>query len=208
MRDFWKTGKKHLKNKKIFLATKNKNKIRELKILLSPLQYQIFDASTLPYELEEKGKTFCENAVSKTKFYAEKCNMTTLSDDSGLMVDALNGRPGIFSSRYAGNDKENRERLLEEMKHLKHLNQRKAHFVCCVAIVTKKRKIYTIQESCDGYIALEERGDGGFGYDPVFIPQGLDKTFAENPEIKEKISHRAKAIKKTINLLKRIENEV
>jgi XTP/dITP diphosphohydrolase len=197
-----------LKNKEILLATKNKNKIRELKILLSPLQYQIFDASTLPYELEEKGKTFCENAVSKAKFYAEKCNMTALSDDSGLMVDALNGRPGILSSRYVGNDKENRKRLLEEMKHLKHLNQRKAHFVCCVAIVTKKRKIYTIQELCEGYIALEERGDGGFGYDPVFIPQGLDKTFAENPEIKEEISHRAKAIKKIINLLKRIENEV
>lgn len=208
MKDFWTTGEKHLKNKKIFLATKNRHKIEELQALLSPFGWQTIDASSLPHEVEENGKTFCENAIFKAKFYADKYNMTVLSDDSGLMVDALGGKPGIFSSRYAGNDKKNRETLLKEMEYLKNLNERKAHFVCCIAIVTKKGKIYSIEEICDGYIAFKERGNGGFGYDPIFMPEGWNKTFAEIPKIKEEISHRVKAMKKAINLLKRIENEI
>jgi len=197
-----------LESKKILLATKNRHKIEELKALLSPFGWKIVDAPSLPYEIEENGKTFCENAIIKARFYAEEYDITALSDDSGLVVDALGGRPGILSSRYGGDDKENRKKLLEEMKHLRNLNERKAHFVCCIAIATRKGKTYTVEGTCDGYIAFEERGNRGFGYDPVFVPEGWNKTFAEIPEIKEKISHRAKAVKKAINLLKRIEDEI
>ncbi len=186
----------------IVVATKNSGKIKELKELLAGLPFHFKSLNEFPNitEAEETGVTFAENAAIKARSYALQTKMWSLADDSGLEVEALGGAPGVFSARYAGEeatDGENVEKLLRRLKESND-QRRSARFVCAMAIADEKGDIKFFAESvCNGKIALNPNGANGFGYDPVFIPEGFSQTFGElSGEIKQKISHRARATKK------------
>ncbi len=190
----------------ILVATKNANKTKELKELLSSSNFVLKDLNEIPNinGVEETGKTFAENAVLKAESYALQTKMWALADDSGLEVEALNGAPGVFSARYAGEfatDEERINKLLQELKGV--FDRRQARFVCAMAVSDEKGEIKFIAEGiCNGKIAVKPSGKNGFGYDPVFIPDGFEQTFGEiSGEIKRKMSHRAQAIEKIIRFL-------
>ncbi len=175
---------------RILLATSNPGKLREVKNILPEFDFVLVsDAGvTLP---EETGATFEENAKLKSEAGFAQSGLPTLAEDSGLVVDALDGRPGIYSARYAGNDEENLQRVLLEMKGVAN---RKARFVC-VASFTDESGTHTFRGELEGSLAQEKRGKGGFGYDPIFLFDGA-RTTAEIPaEEKDKISHRGKALR-------------
>lgn len=186
----------------IVLATRNRKKAEEMKKILEQgamSSMNIFTLNDFPEcpDVKEDGNTFEENAIKKA-IHASKCTgMTAIADDSGLEVDALNGAPGVFSARYAGevaNDRANLEKLLKEMKHIPY-EKRSARFVCCIALVSSG-DVQTFFGYAKGRIGTEPRGKKGFGYDPVFYPEGYDITFAEmSEEKKNAISHRYKALK-------------
>lgn len=192
----------------ILVATKNAGKIRELKRLLAglPVRLRGLDEFSHVVEAVESGATFAENAVLKAKSYALQTNLWSLADDSGLEAAALGGAPGIFSARYSGenaSDAENVEKLLNELNK-KTNTDRSARFVCAIAICAPNGNVkYEAAASCAGTIAAAAAGTNGFGYDPVFIPDGFEQTFGElSAEIKQKISHRARASKKIIEYLR------
>ncbi len=184
--------------KKIIIATRNEKKFEELKRLLEDTGNEFLSLNDFPYieEIKEDGKTFEENAVKKAKEIMLKTGITAIADDSGLVVPALHGEPGIYSARYAGeprDDKKNIEKLLERMKDL---TERSAYFICVIALAEPDGDIRTFEGRVNGIITHEPKGDKGFGYDPVFIPQGMTRTFAEmEPEEKDRLSHRMMAIK-------------
>jgi XTP/dITP diphosphohydrolase len=184
----------------LLVATNNAGKVRELGRALSgvPLRLRLLDEFAGVPEAEEPGETFAENATLKALHYSSRTGLLTLSDDSGLVVDALGGRPGVHSARYAGRDATYAERiarLLEEVE-ASGGDLRSARFVCVVAVVEPaSREVFTFEGRCEGRIAHAPRGSGGFGYDPVFIPEGHERTFGELPEeVKDRISHRALAV--------------
>ncbi len=185
--------------KKIIFATKNEGKVREVKHIFDELNVQIISLTDVneSIEIEETGSSFQENALIKAKQVFEKFNLPTIADDSGLVVNQLNGAPGIYSSRYAGedgNDAANNKRLLKELKNYPHPHI--AKFVC-VAVYYDGKEIFASEGEIKGRIIDEERGTNGFGYDPLFIPENYVKTSAElEPEIKNKISHRYHAFVK------------
>lgn len=188
--------------KKIIVASNNENKIREIKQILKTFPYEIISLkeANIIVEVEEDGKTFMENAYKKaSEIFKLRPDCMVLSDDSGLMVDILNGAPGVYSARYAGehgNSKKNNEKLLSELKGKKP-EERGAKFVCEMVLIINNNKVIKVQGEVEGYITEEERGKDGFGYDPLFYIKEYDKTFAEmSSEEKNKISHRAKALKK------------
>jgi XTP/dITP diphosphohydrolase len=150
-------------------------------------------------DVVEDGKTFEDNAVKKALACAKHTGLLTLADDSGLMVDALRGAPGVNSHRYAGpnaTDFENNMKLLDELKNVED-SQRTARFICCIAIAVNNRIIRSVTGKCDGVILNEPRGREGFGYDPLFMKTDYKMTFAEmSLEIKNRISHRAMALEK------------
>ena len=191
----------------IVIATRNNNKTKELKELLSNTNFVLKDLNEIPNisEVEETGKTFEENAVLKAKSYALQTKMWSLADDSGLEVEALCGAPGVFSARYAGKFATDEERINKLLKELDETfdEQRRARFVCAMAISDEKGKIKFLAEGvCKGRIAVKPSGTNGFGYDPIFIPDGFEQTFAElSIETKQKISHRARATAKIIRFL-------
>ena len=186
----------------IVLATRNRKKAEEMKKILEQgamYSVNIFTLNDFPEcpDVKEDGNTFEENAIKKA-VHASKCTgMTAIADDSGLEVDALNGAPGVFSARYAGevaDDRANLGKLLKEMKHIPY-EKRSARFVCCIALVSRG-DVQTFFGYAKGRIGTEHRGKKGFGYDPVFYPEGYDITFAEmSEEKKNAISHRYKALK-------------
>lgn len=182
----------------ILIATANQGKIKELGVLLEQLHIKVKtlnDFKEIFSEPEETGKTFFENALLKAKYYSEQTGYDALADDSGLEIIALNGAPGIYSARYGGemSELERSELILSELSDIK---DRRAVFVCVLALYIPEQGVRYFRGTCLGTIAYELRGNNGFGYDPIFIPQGYDKTFAELPdEIKGMISHRANAIK-------------
>ena len=187
--------------KEVVIATTNQGKVKELADLLHGVFEKISsltDYDFLP-NIVEDGKTFGENALKKARILSEFTLKTTLADDSGLEVDALGGRPGIFSSRYASEnagDEENIKKLLEE---LKGITDRKARFVCNLALVFPGAHEIIVEGACEGTILDEPRGQGGFGYDPVFFLPELNKTMAELPrQEKNLISHRGRAVKALI----------
>ncbi|MBQ1612376.1 MAG: RdgB/HAM1 family non-canonical purine NTP pyrophosphatase, partial [Alphaproteobacteria bacterium] len=154
-------------------------------------------------DIEETGKTFEENAKLKANAISLKCGLPCLADDSGLCVDALGGRPGVYSARYAPNRdfKKGMEMLLKEIDDSGYKN-RKAHFSCFMALANPNQKTKIFEGRVNGTIAEKPQGNGGFGYDPIFIPEGYDKTFAElGDNIKNKISHRSRALEKLIKEL-------
>ena len=182
---------------KIVAATNNKNKLREFKEILSPLGYQIISLKELglDIEVEETGKTFEENSLIKAKAILEATGMASLADDSGLMVDALGGEPGIYSARYCeGTDADRINYLLKKMKDVPD-EKRTARFVSAITLMFTDGDVVTAKGTCEGKIAKAPSGINGFGYDPVFYIESYGKTFAElTPEQKNLISHRGNAL--------------
>lgn len=198
--------------KRIIVASNNKGKISEFKRILSDLNLEVLSLKdiSIDIDVEEDGLTFEENAKKKAvEIYKElinkgEDNFIVISDDSGLEVDYLNGEPGIFSARYAGehgNDKKNNEKLLSNLKEVKFEN-RSARFVCQLALINDRNEYRTIKGTVEGYIIEEEKGLEGFGYDPLFLYKPLEKTFGElSMEEKNKISHRGKALLEARNVI-------
>lgn len=186
----------------LLIGTRNPGKLNEFRQLLEDLPILLKSLSEFPQttEVEETGTTFAENASIKALAYARQTGLWAMADDSGLVVDALGGAPGVYSARYAGEQATDRERielLLSELAQTQD-SERRARFVCAVAIAHPDGSIEHLSEGlCEGHIGRSPRGAGGFGYDPVFIPEGFEKSFGELPEeIKGRISHRARALEK------------
>ena len=191
----------------IVLATRNKKKIDEMMRITKDISISILTLDDFPGcpEVVEDGVTFEENATKKARAVAEYTGKAALADDSGLEVYALEGAPGILSARFAGNeadDRKNTERVLFEMRSVK-MEQRGARFVCCIALAFPDGSIHTFLGYAKGAIGTEPRGSRGFGYDPVFFPEGHNRTFAEMDDAeKDALSHRGKALKALQEFLK------
>lgn len=197
---------------KLLLATTNKGKIKELSDLLADLPIEICSADDFGsiIEPEETGDTFRANANLKAGYYAQKSGIWAVADDSGLEVDALNGAPGVFSARFGGPGATNQEKnskLLADLKQSGSTN-RKAQFVCAVAVSDQNGTIlFEAEGICPGAIAESPSGSNGFGYDPIFVPDGYSQTFGElSDSIKRQISHRSRAIAKIIEFLRGIDH--
>jgi len=191
----------------LLLGTRNPGKVIEITSILADSGWSFSSLEEFPNvgEAAENFVTFAENAIAKACFYASATGLCALADDSGLEVDALNGAPGVFSARYAGkgaSDADRRALLLSDLAITGDTNRR-ARFVAVVAIATPSGEILNVSEgTCEGMITLASRGTGGFGYDPIFIPDGHNQTFAELPDtIKNQISHRARALMLTKQFL-------
>ena len=193
-------------NSEIVIATKNVGKIRELETLLAKLPVHLMSLNEFPGVAapEETGATFAENACLKAGYYAAQTGTRSVADDSGLEVEALNGAPGVYSARYAGQNATDAKRIEKLLNELNSSNRR-ARFVCAMAIANEAGEIEFVTEGvCEGEIALKASGAGGFGYDPIFIPDGFSATFGElSGDIKQQISHRAQASFEIIQYLRR-----
>lgn len=187
---------------RIFLASANPNKIQELREMLSPLEIELRSTLDIEENVEvvEDLPTLEGNALKKAKFWYQRTGIPSLSDDTGLEVDALGGGPGVYSARYAGPDatyEDNVQKLLEEMKGVEN---RSARFRTVAALVGEEELLF--EGVCEGEIIRQPRGEKGFGYDPVFLPDGFGRTFAElNADEKNRISHRGRALHKLIGFL-------
>ncbi|MGB7062416.1 MAG: XTP/dITP diphosphatase [Candidatus Zixiibacteriota bacterium] len=194
--------------KRIVLATNNKHKIKEIKDILSGLAAEILTLEDFPGapRVEETGETLEENAILKAEAIHRFTGLPSLADDSGLEVDALQGAPGVLSSRFAGEHcsyADNNRKLLRLMADVPQ-NRRTARFVCVVAWMKDPENITTVKGEVEGIIALKERGENGFGYDPLFYLPDLNKTFAQlSFEEKNRISHRARAFGKAGDLIRK-----
>ena len=193
---------------KILIATHNKKKRDELERILSPLGIDVVtdaDIDCILRDVDENGTTFEENALIKAKAGCEDSGLPCVADDSGLVVDALGGAPGIYSARYCGvhgNDEANNDKLLKELENVPD-EERTARFVCSVCCFFPDGRSISVNGSCEGTIYRERHGNGGFGYDPLFNCGG--KPFGEiSGEDKDKISHRGKALKHLADELKKI----
>ena len=196
----------------LLLGTRNPGKVIEIVSILANSDWSFSSLQEFPNvgEAEENFATFAENAIAKAQFYASATGLCALADDSGLEVEALGGAPGVFSARYAGahaSDADRRTLLLSELAKVGESNRR-ARFVAVVVIATPNGEILNISEgTCSGTIAFSPRGTGGFGYDPLFIPDGHTQTFAELPDIiKNQISHRARALLGTRTFLSQLDH--
>lgn len=193
---------------KLLAATNNKGKIKELKELLAALPFELKSLNDFENigEVEETGTTFEENAILKAKGYANQTGIWAVADDSGLEIEALNGAPGVYSARYggadSGYDKKN-EMILSEIAQTGSEN-RAAQFVCVMAISDEKGEIKHLAKGiCRGKIAFQPSGTNGFGFDPIFVPDGYENTFGElSGKIKQKISHRGAASAEIIRFLR------
>ncbi len=183
----------------ILIATKNKHKLEEIKDILKDLNIKVssaYDYISNDFDIEETGQTFEENAILKAKIISEKVKFPVLADDSGLEVEALNGRPGVYSARFAGEnatDEENNKKLLEEMKNIPD-DKRNASFVCVMAFAYKGNILQTFRGECKGKIGFEPKGSNGFGYDPLFELSDGKKMAELSSEEKNFISHRRRAL--------------
>ncbi|MET4567085.1 XTP/dITP diphosphohydrolase [Bacillus subtilis] len=192
--------------KEAIIATHNPGKVKEFKEILEPRGYDVKSLAEIGFteEIEETGHTFEENAILKAEAVAKAVNKMVIADDSGLSIDNLGGRPGVYSARYAGEQKDdqaNIEKVLSELKGIEK-EQRTARFRCALAVSIPGEETKTVEGHVEGYIAEEPRGEYGFGYDPIFIVKDKDKTMAELTSVeKNKISHRADALKKLSKLL-------
>jgi len=185
---------------KLLLGTRNPGKIKEITTILegSGWSFSSLQEFAGVGPAAEEGATYAENAIAKAQFYAAATGMLALADDSGFEVAALGGAPGVYSARYAGDnasDADRRRLLLSELAKADS-RDRRARFVAAVAIARPDGQVLNVSEgTCDGTIVFEARGTGGFGYDPLFVPDGYNQTFAELPDdVKNRISHRARAL--------------
>ena len=203
---------------KLVLATRNLGKIKELTTMLSAEQrhknMQILSLQDFPEapEVVEDGNTYQENASKKATIIADFTGLRTLADDAGLEVNALNGAPGIHSKRWAGDDVTDDVRIQKLLEVLAEVTDRRARFVAAIAIAepkktqnnpsTQSNRVQVVIGKCEGHIINEPIGDSGFGYDPIFVPIGYDKTFAElGEEVKNRMSHRGKALRSALEIL-------
>ncbi len=190
---------------KLVIASHNSGKVKEITSLLQPFGLEIFSASSLDLdEPEETGSTFAENAELKARAAAKSSGLIALADDSGLAVTALGGKPGIFSARWAGPDKDFSYAMQTIEDKIKHQVDRSATFICALALcwpnTEEKGHLEIFEGKINGTLVWPVRGGQGFGYDPMFMANGYDLTFAEmKPEEKHKINHRAIAFRKLIN---------
>ena len=186
----------------LLVATHNEGKTRELAGLLADTRLKLRSLSEFPRveEAEETGETFVENAVLKARHYGSRCGLWTLADDSGLEVEALGGAPGVYSARYGGRAISYAERMALLLRELNATGdeERRARFVCVIALAAPRAgAVETFEGVCEGRIADAPRGTGGFGYDPLFIPEGYAQSFGQlPPEIIQNLSHRARALAK------------
>lgn len=193
---------------KLLIATRNPGKLREYEQLLAslPMSLTYLSGEGITHEVQETGNTFAENAIRKAQEYARISRLLTLADDSGLEVEALGGEPGIRSARYGrrASDEERYRLLLERMRDVPW-EQRTARFRCIIAVAEPEGRTYTTEGTCKGVIAFTPQGGHGFGYDPVFYLPEYDKTMAQlPPEVKNRISHRARAAQRMHPILERI----
>jgi len=193
----------------LVLATRNAKKLAELDRLLAGagLDVEILGSSVfsdLP-EIEETGSTFAENSLIKARAVAAHTGLIAIADDSGLCVDALNGQPGIYSARWAGQgatDESNLDLVLEQIREVEPA-RRTAHFACAAALVLPSGEEYVVQGQVNGVLLTQRRGVGGFGYDPIFLPDGFDITTAEmTSDQKDAISHRGQAMRALVPLIR------
>jgi len=194
---------------KLLIATNNKGKVKELQGLLKGTGLELITPKdiNLNLEVEEDGTTYAENAIKKASAFAHASGLVSLADDSGLEVDALDGAPGLYSARYhpkpGANDADRRAYMLENLKG--KLRPWKARFHATIAIAIPEKDVQVVEGNCLGEIIPNERGTGGFGYDPIFLLPELNKTMAElEMEEKNRLSHRAKAVINAIPVLKEI----
>jgi XTP/dITP diphosphohydrolase len=198
---------------RILVATMNTGKLREYERLLAGvagLELETMASLAAPIEVAEDRDTFHGNALKKATEIAKVAGVICLADDSGLEVDFLGGRPGVYSARYAGegaSDEQNNAKLLDALRDTAN-SQRVARFRCAIAVVDPMgRELAAADGACEGQIAREPRGAHGFGYDPLFVPDGYTETMAElGPETKNRISHRAEAAAKLVPLLQQLQN--
>ena len=194
---------------KLLLASQNQGKLREMKFILRNLPVQIISPAEIGIHLqvEETGKTYAENAALKARAFAKASGLPSLGDDSGLEVDALNGEPGLFSARYApapdANDGDRRAFLLENLRAFPR--PWTARFRTTIVVAQPNEKKYLTEATCEGEIIPEERGAGGFGYDPIFYLPEMGCTMAElSEEEKNRLSHRAKALEKMKKIIEHL----
>jgi XTP/dITP diphosphohydrolase len=194
----------------LIIATRNSHKTREIQQILGP-DFAIQDLSAHPDlpEIAETGETFEENAILKAVGVSLRVPGLILADDSGLEVDALNGAPGVYSARYAGEPRDDRENVMKLLGELDRMDpnrhNRSARFRCVIAVARDGKPLETFSGTVEGTIADSPRGAGGFGYDPVFVPNGFNETFAELPAtMKNRLSHRGRAIAAALPFLKTV----
>jgi XTP/dITP diphosphohydrolase len=192
----------------LVIATTNQNKLKEFKEILKDLDIEIrslADFGPIP-EIVEDGATFDDNAYKKAWMTAKYLGLPAIADDSGLVVEALNGEPGVYSARYSGEDATDQKNVTKLLSELKGVENRKARFQCVLSIAVPSGPALTYEGNCEGVIIDEQRGDNGFGYDPVFYFEEFDKTFAElTMEEKNKVSHRGKALAQVETELQQIK---
>ncbi len=187
------------KTKRVLLGTRNRDKLRELRFLMRDSGVRVLSLDDVPScaTAVENGRTFEANAKKKARLYSRAADCLTLADDSGLLVDALNGKPGVYSARFAGEGcsyADNNRKLLSLLSRVPQ-NKRRARFVSVIALYHRGRPFAVVRGECRGRIAFASKGENGFGYDPLFIPAGHSRTFAEMPHaLKNRISHRARAL--------------
>ncbi len=202
----------------LVIATKNPGKVREVAALLEDLDIKLLSLADFPGlpDIPEEGETFAENAAFKAREVARLTGLPALADDSGLEVAALGGRPGVYSARYAQDrtapqpptDEDNWRKLLDEMQDVPW-EQRQARFVCQIVLALPDGRLFRAQGDCPGYIALRPEGQEGFGYDPVFwLPEYGATVAAVGLKVKNRISHRAKALQEMKKLLASLKNEL
>lgn len=200
-------------NRKIVISTNNKNKLKEIKKILKDLDIEVLSKKDLDlenFDVVEDGDTLEKNSIKKAKALKSKTKYMVMADDSGLFVDILNGEPGVHSARYAGidgDDLSNNKKLLKNMRDIS-LEKRNAHFKSVIVLITESDKIITVSGKCNGHIAFEPQGDNNFGYDPLFIPDNYEESFAQlDGKIKNEISHRARALEGIKKELKELLKE-
>ena len=198
---------------KLVLATGNQGKVREIgEILQGQSGIELLSLRNYPDapNVVEDGETYEENAIKKASVLAERTGYLTIADDSGLEVDALDGAPGVHSARYAGENASDQDRIVKLLDALQDVpdDRRSGRFVCAVAIAEPLAQVRVVRGVCEGKIICAPRGESGFGYDPIFVPVGYDKTFAElGDEVKNQISHRAQALGEARKLLSEMNVE-
>ncbi|KIY22412.1 MULTISPECIES: XTP/dITP diphosphatase [Mesobacillus] len=196
----------------VIIATKNQGKAKEFETLFLPRGFAVKTLLDYPEleDVEETGSNFEENAVLKAETISKLLGVRVIADDSGLEIDALEGRPGVYSARYAGADKDdqaNIDKVLEQLLNVPE-NERTAKFCCALAMAEPGKETLTVFGSCEGRILQEQKGTNGFGYDPIFFVEREGKTMAElSAEEKNRISHRAEAIRKLDEILKEREEK-